>query len=87
MSQLEYIQDKDLSGYKKDISIEEFEKLSEFARKGICKIKCIDGSHGIGFFCTIYLDNLNSLRILLTNNHILKADDIIPRKKNKIFIK
>ena len=39
MSQVDYIPEKDLSGHSKAISIEEFEKLNEFARKRICKIK------------------------------------------------
>ena len=70
--ELDYIPEKKLPGYIESISIDEFEKLSDFARKRICKIKCSDGSHGTGFFCKIDLDNWNLMRTLITNNHVLK---------------
>ena len=81
--ELDYIPEKKLTGHTEAISIEDLLKLSEFARKRICKIKCSDGSHATGFFCTIYLDNWNMKRTLITNNHVLKEDDIIPGKKIK----
>jgi hypothetical protein len=86
MSQLDYIPEKKLAGYAEAISIEEFEKFSEFARKRICKIKCSDESHGTGFFCSVCLDNWNSMKTLITNNHVLNADDIIPGKKIKFSL-
>ena len=81
--ELDYIPEKKLPGYTESIPIEELLKLSEFGKKRICKIKCSDESHETGFFCTIDLDNWNLIRTLITNNHVLKADDIIPGKKIK----
>ena len=83
MSQLDYMPEKDLPGQVKSISVAELIKLSEIAKKRICKIKLSNGGHGTGFFCTIDLDNWNLMRTLITNNHVLKADDIIPGKKIK----
>ena len=84
--EFDYIPEKKLPGHTEAISIEDLLKLSEFAKKRICKIKCSDGSHGTGFFCTIYLDNWNMKRTLITNNHVLKEDDIIPGKKIKFSL-
>ena len=81
--ELDYIPQNRLPGYPESISIEDLLKLSEFAQKRICKIKCSDGRYGTGFFCSIDLDNWNLMRTLITNNHVLKEDDIIPGKKIK----
>jgi hypothetical protein len=88
MNQLDFTpeKEKDLSGHTKAISKEEFEKLREFVRKRICKIKCSDGKHGTGFFCIIFLDNGRYFTTLITNNHILKAENIIPGKKIKLSL-
>ena len=46
----------------------------------ICKIECKDGGHGTGFFCNIPYD-WGILKVLMTNNHVLNKDDILPNKK------
>ncbi len=57
--------------------------LLNLVEKRICKIECSEGN-GIGFFCNIIMDELNySLKVLITNRHILNEDDIKPGKKIK----
>ena len=59
---------------------EEIEKILFQLSKYICKIYANDGRFGTGFFCKIpYQKKL--LPALITNNHVLKQDDI---KNNKI---
>ena len=59
---------------------EEIEKILFQLSKYICKIQANEGRFGTGFFCKIpYQKKL--LPVLITNNHVLKQDDI---KNNKI---
>ena len=79
------IQEKTLGNNTSLIPLEVLEFLIPKAKKGICKIKCNDGSHGTGFFCNI-LDNWNTLKVLITNNHVLEKEDILIGKKIKFSI-
>ena len=68
------------------ISIKQFKILKNLAKSHICKISCNDGSHGTGFFCNISNDWNNNIKVLITNNHVLKPKDIQPGQTIKFSI-
>ena len=70
----DYIQEKALANNIDSVPLEALKFLIPKTEKGICKIKCNDGSHGTGFFCNIP-DDWNTLKVLMTNNHVLKKED------------
>ena len=76
----DYIPEKSLHNYSKSMDLESLEIIGKQMRNSICKIYCHDGSVGTGFFCDIAYDKWNSIKALLTNNHVLKADDIVSGK-------
>lgn len=55
-------------------------KILHQMEKCICKIECNDGSFGTGFFCKIPQDNKTYINALITNNHVLKSNDILVDK-------
>ena len=61
------------------------EILGPMIETHICKIECKDGSHDTGFFCNIPF-GWNILKVLITNNHALNKDDILPNQKIKFSI-
>ena len=71
----DYIQEKALANNIDSIPFEVLEFLIP-KKKCICKIKCKDGLNGTGFFCNIP-DDWNTLKVLMTNNHVLKKEDIL----------
>ena len=80
MENEDYIREKELPGMPKEISFEALEILIPKGKRNICKIKCNDGSHGTGFFCNIPSE-WNPMKVLMTNNHVLKKEDISIGKK------
>ena len=83
---MDYIPEKDLVNQSKSITIEQMKNLIELCEKRICKIKCNDGSHGTGFFCSLSIDDWNSIKVLITNNHVLSKNDIIQGQKIKLSL-
>ena len=75
----EYIEEKALDNMAKGISFDVFEELAQKMKTQICKIKIKEGQ-GTGFFCNIP-NGWNTLRMLITNNHVLKEEDISKGKK------
>ena len=76
-----YIKEKDLLEHPNPISSDKLETILEQINKCICDIKCPVEGHGTGFFCRIpYPDFFNIKAVLMTNNHILKKDDIAQGK-------
>ena len=57
--------------------------LLNLSQKRICKIKLEEGNKtGTGFFLNIMMDKWNySLKVLITNIHVLNEDDLKPGKK------
>ena len=85
----DYIKEKELKGNSKAKSIEAIKISLEQVEKSICKIKCNDYESGTGFFLNII--NVNewnslSLKAIVTNNHILKEDDLLNGKKIKFSL-
>ena len=74
-----YIQEKDVNG-EKEMSQKELEIALEQMKKSICKIKCNE-KNGTGFFLNIINANdWTSIKAIVTNNHILEEEDILPGK-------
>ena len=71
-----YIKEKELVNKTKSITLEALKFIIPKTEKCICKIFCNDGGHGTGFLCTIP-DNWNPLKLIITNNHKLKKEDIL----------
>jgi hypothetical protein len=78
MTEENYIKEKGLINQPKAIPFEEIMLLGNLIKTNICKIKCSDGSNGTGFFCNISNDWNNTLKVLVTNNHVLPKNDIKP---------
>ena len=86
MVERDYIPEKELPNNIRSIPLEALQFLVSKTGKCICKIECKDGSRGTGFFCNIpYAFNIN-LKVLITNNHVLKKEDILKGKKIKFSI-
>ena len=67
------------------ISFDCTEKIINQMKKNICKIK-IGENQGTGFFCKIpFPDRDNSLKVLITNNHIIN-EEILYKNNQKISI-
>ena len=81
----DYQDEKDLPNQPQAISVEEMMILLDLIKNQVCKIKCKDGSHGTGFFCNIS-SGWNVLKVLMTNNHVLKEEDIQPGNTIKFSI-
>ena len=73
----DYVKEKELLNQPKAIPVEELNILLELVKTRICKI-CKDKYYGTGFFCKIPIGWGNYLTVLMTNNHILKINDIQP---------
>ena len=63
------------------VSIKGIEKILFQLKNCICQIYQKNGGKGTGFFCKILFQN-KLLPVLITNNHILKEEDI---KNNEII--
>ena len=62
----------------KAISLPKQNKITSQTEKCVCKIH-ISGNNGTGFFAKIlYKDNI--ITVLITNNHVLKVNDILENK-------
>ena len=62
----------------KTISLPKQKEITKQMEKCVCKIH-INGNNGTGFFAKIPYKN-NFLKVLITNNHVLKSDDITENK-------
>ena len=86
----EYKIEKKLKDHGKSVNKNQLKIIVLQMEKSICKIYCNDGSYGTGFFCRILFPDYNCyknpLNVLITNNHILKQEDINPGKKIEISI-
>ena len=80
-----YVPEKTLNNLPKSIPLEALEVLIPKLKANICKIECNEGGSGTGFFCNIP-SAWNDLKVLMTNHHVLKEDDILIGKKIKFSI-
>ena len=84
MSKQTYIKEKSLDNVGDGIPYEILKILGQKLETHICKIECKEG-HGTGFFCNIPY-KWNILKALITNEHVLNKDDIMPGKIIKFSI-
>ena len=85
MEEENYIKEKVLSNSTRSVPLEALEILIPKTKISICKVNCNEGGNGTGFFCNIP-DSWNTLKVLMTNNHVLNKDDISIGKKIKFSI-
>ena len=80
------IKEKELLNLPKPVRVEVLENLIPKIKTNICKIKCSGGGFGTGFFCNIPYKWQLTLKVLITNNHILKEKDLLGNKIIKFSI-
>jgi len=76
--------EKALIGYPKPVTIDGTMTILNQLQNCICKIK-INNENGTGFFCSIPYNN-ETLKVLITNNHIINEDIIKERQRIQISI-
>ena len=77
------VREKDIEDNAISIPTSALEIISDLAKKSICKIKSNQEEIATCFFCAIpFPDKYNKLPVLVTNNHVLKSEDI---KEGKII--
>ena len=74
------IEERDLRNHTKSISIDILEIILKQMKNCICRIECNSHVYATGFFCNIPYDDYHSLKVLITNNHVLGEEDIRPGK-------
>ena len=83
----DYIEEKALNNQSKSIPIDSLKILIELTEKRICKIELKDGGFGTGFFCVIpYLNSWKTYNTLITNNHVIGKQDLLPGEIIKFSI-
>ena len=76
-----YIKEKDIENNAISIPTSALEVILDLAKKSIGKIKSNEQDIATCFFCAIpFPDKYNRLPVLVTNNHVLKKDDITEGK-------
>ena len=71
------VREKDIEDNAISIPTSALEIISDLAKKSICKIKSNQEEIATCFFCAIpFPDKYNKLPVLVTNNHVLKSEDI-----------
>ena len=79
MSNISYNPEKYIKGQSQPIPISTLKSLIQLSEKCICKIEA-KGLSGTGSFISINMDSQHSVKALLTNNHVLKEEFILPGK-------
>ena len=80
------IKEKGFTNVSNPILIELLEIYISKIKTNICKVECNDGGHGTGFFCNISIGWQQTIKVLMTNNHILKKEDLLVNKVIKFSI-
>ena len=75
-----YEEEKNLYDQPKSATDEQMKKILKLMEKSVCKIICKEHS-GTGFFCYLnFPEKSDLLLVLFTNYHILREEDILPKK-------
>ena len=80
------VKEKYISNMPSYVSCEVLQNLVSYMKSNICKIKMSDERQGTGFFCKILNGIMQKLKVLITNNHVLKNNDITPGNIIKLSI-
>ena len=86
MENQDYIKEKYTGNYVRSNSLDELKEFTRQLEQCVCKIKFGEKGSGTGFFCEIKNNEWNSIKALVTNNHVLNEKDIVPGKIIKISI-
>jgi hypothetical protein len=81
MKKEKYIEEKQLKNNVASVPIKALAILIPKAQENICKIYCTNGSHGTGFFCNIQYYFNFTMKVLMTNHHVLNEEDILKGRK------
>ena len=82
-----YLKQKCIKYYPKSFPISALNIIQNQSKKCICKIFLKSGGIGTGFFCKIpFPTSLNLLAVLITTNHNLEEENIIPGEKIDFLI-
>ena len=88
MENLNYIPEKDLENIPDYIETDTLKIIIKQSENSLCKIQCSDGGNGTGFFCIIpFPDKFHPLPVLMTNNHVIKENDIQKDKNIQFTLK
>ena len=83
----DYLKQNSIKNYPKAFPISALTIVQNQSKKCICKIFLKSGGTGSGFFCKIpFPTSLNLLPVLITANHNLKEENIIPGEKIDFLI-
>ena len=83
----DYVRQNSIKNYPKSFPISALTIIHNQSEKCICKLFLKSGGTGTGFFCKIpFPTSLNLLPALITANHNLKEENIIPGEKIKFLI-
>jgi hypothetical protein len=64
-----------------------FENINRQIKTSLCRIEKENKTKGIGFFCKIPFPSVSHfLPVLITDNSVLKKEDILPEKTIKILL-
>ena len=79
-----YIEEKDLENHPNKMNKEQMKISVEQMENCICRIKCLEGGQGTGFFLILPILNKwnSSLTALITNCHVLKKNEIMGKTIN-----
>jgi len=81
MENEDYIEEKQLRDHPKSLSKQQNKIILDYMEKCVCKINLENGDKATGTFCKIpFPDLYNLLPVLITNNHVLNENDILPEK-------
>jgi len=79
-----YVKEKDIDNNAISIPTSALEVILDLSKKSIGKIKSNEQDIATCFFCAIpFPDKYNRLPVLVTNNHVLKKEDITEGKINR----
>ena len=79
MDKISYNPEKYIKGQPEPIPISTLKILILLSENCICKIECSNQT-GTGFLILLNMDSQHSVKALLTNNHVLNKDSILPGK-------
>ena len=83
----DFLKQQCIKNYPKSFPISAFSIMQDQSKKYICKIFIKSGGTGTGFFCKIpFPTSLNLLPVLITTNHNLEEENIIPGEKINFLI-
>ena len=77
-----YKNEKKIEEQGGELTAEQMRYIMNQMETSLCRIIINNNSYGSGFFCFLpFPDNLNLLKVLITNHHVLGENDLLPGKE------